>query len=86
MEIRQATKADYLEIASIYTRAREYMKETGHPTQWKNTYPTEEIILSDIDPDVSIINSISSTISSLPLKSGRKNGLSSKRRSGGEKE
>jgi RimJ/RimL family protein N-acetyltransferase len=49
MEIRQATKADDLEIASIYTRAREYMKETGNPTQWKNTYPTEEIILSDIE-------------------------------------
>jgi hypothetical protein len=33
MEIRQATKADYLEIASIYTRAREYMKEKKAETE-----------------------------------------------------
>ena len=49
MEIRKATKADFAEIKEIYARARAYMKETGNPTQWKNTYPTEDIIVSDIE-------------------------------------
>ena len=49
MESRKATQADLTEIKNIYARAREYMKETGNPTQWKNTYPTEEIIVSDIE-------------------------------------
>ena len=51
MEIKKATQGDFAEIVKVYARAREYMKETGNPTQWKNTYPTEEIILADIEKE-----------------------------------
>lgn len=48
MTIRKATAADFSEIVHIYARARELMRNTGNETQWKNTYPTDDIILSDI--------------------------------------
>lgn len=49
MNVKKAKRSDFSEIAHIYARAREFMKNTGNETQWKNTYPTDEIILSDIE-------------------------------------
>ncbi len=49
MYIRKATKDDFSEIAYIYAGARTLMQNTGNGTQWKNTYPTDDIILSDIE-------------------------------------
>ncbi len=49
MKTKNATLADFEEILAIYKRAREYMIETGNPDQWKNTYPTPEIIKNDIN-------------------------------------
>ena len=49
MNIRLATRDDYEKINQIYSDAREFMKAAGNPYQWKNGYPCEEIILSDID-------------------------------------
>ena len=49
MEIRKATYADFSEIVHIYAIARELMRHTGNETQWKNTYPTDDIILTDIE-------------------------------------
>ncbi len=48
MKIRTATLSDMPDILRVYAYAREYMKEHGNPDQWGDTYPTEEIILSDI--------------------------------------
>ena len=48
MNIRKAVENDFSQIAAIYARAREFMRETGNASQWKNIYPTDEIILSDI--------------------------------------
>ncbi len=48
MYVRKATEADFIEITHIYAHARNFMRDTGNPTQWKHTYPTENIILSDI--------------------------------------
>ena len=48
MYVRKATENDFSEIAQIYANARIFMHNTGNPTQWKNTYPTENIIRSDI--------------------------------------
>ena len=48
MNIRKAEIGDLSQIISIYAYARGFMRETGNPTQWKNTYPTDEIILADI--------------------------------------
>ena len=49
MQIRKATLCDIDEIQRVYAYAREYMRTHGNPTQWGNTYPTENIILSDIE-------------------------------------
>ena len=49
MNIRKAETADLSQIVSIYAYARELMRATGNGTQWKSTYPTNEIILSDIE-------------------------------------
>ena len=37
--IRKATPADRPEILEIYSRARQFMRETGNPSQWGDTYP-----------------------------------------------
>ena len=46
--IRRATPADRPEILEIYSRARQFMRETGNPTQWGDTYPSEEMVDEDI--------------------------------------
>lgn len=49
MNIRKAEISDLSQIISIYAYAREIMRTTGNETQWKNTYPTNDIISSDIE-------------------------------------
>ncbi len=49
MNIRKALIGDLEQIVSVYAHARGFMRETGNGTQWKNTYPTDEIIVSDIE-------------------------------------
>lgn len=48
MIIRKATERDLPRILDIYAIARQRMKETGNPNQWKDTYPSRELLLSDI--------------------------------------
>lgn len=48
MEIRGAQLSDLVEIMRIYRSAKEYMDATGNPTQWKNGYPSEDIVYNDI--------------------------------------
>ena len=49
MIIRKATLSDLPEAQRIYAEARRYMNDHGNPTQWGATYPTESIIISDIE-------------------------------------
>lgn len=49
MNIRQATKSDMEAILHIYSRAREFMKEHGNPTQWDASYPSADMIASDMN-------------------------------------
>ncbi len=49
MNIRLAKLEELEKIESIYSDAREFMKENGNPRQWKNTYPPHNLILSDIE-------------------------------------
>lgn len=49
MEIRNANISDLEKILAIYERARAYMRETGNPNQWKNTNPTPEMVIDDIE-------------------------------------
>ena len=48
MEIRKAKEEDLGQIMRIYAAAREYMKRSGNPHQWGDSYPPEELIREDI--------------------------------------
>lgn len=51
MEIRKATLKDLSRILEIYAYARDFMAETGNPTQWGDGYPKKELLIDDIDSD-----------------------------------
>lgn len=55
MHIRSANMADLDRIMEIYAHAQQFMRENGNPTQWSNTYPTRELIESDIANRVSYV-------------------------------
>ena len=46
--IRCATMQDWDEICAIYARAREYMRQTGNPHQWKDNSPALPVLQEDI--------------------------------------
>jgi len=49
LEILRANLIDIKEISEIYGHARIKMLETGNPNQWGNSYPSEDIIVKDIN-------------------------------------
>ena len=49
MKIRKTTMQDMGAILKIYDIAREQMKKNGNSNQWRNGYPTEEIVINDIN-------------------------------------
>lgn len=55
MEIRKSTTEDLQEIMEIYGIARTFMKNTGNPTQWRNGYPSESLVRSDIESGISYV-------------------------------
>lgn len=55
MRIRKTTINDLDAVMKIYARARGFMAETGNPTQWKDSYPSEELIRKDISDGVSYV-------------------------------
>lgn len=48
MEIRAAVLGDLPQMMEIYAAARQFMRETGNPDQWKDSYPEEEIVREGI--------------------------------------
>lgn len=44
MKIRKAEINDLTQILHIYERARQFMRETGNPNQWKDTYPPRALL------------------------------------------
>jgi RimJ/RimL family protein N-acetyltransferase len=48
MVIRKTKVADMAACEEIYASAREYMRSSGNPDQWKGSYPGTVEILSDI--------------------------------------
>lgn len=48
MDIRTARENEIDEILNIYTKAREFMANSGNEGQWKNGYPTKALLLNDI--------------------------------------
>ena len=51
MKITRANVSDLSDILSIYAQAREYMKEQNNPEQWKDNYPSEELVRTDIEEE-----------------------------------
>ena len=47
--IRKAVRADLGQLAEVYHNARQYMKQTGNPTQWGDTNPPIEKLEQDIE-------------------------------------
>ena len=48
MEIRQAKYADLDSLMHIFNNARQIMHDCGNVNQWKNSYPSAEIVTEDI--------------------------------------
>ena len=46
--IRNARPGDWDDIMEIYAIARGFMKTTGNPTQWGDTFPPEDMVREDI--------------------------------------
>lgn len=47
-KIRPAEQADMTEILKIYEYARAFMVANGNPTQWRDGYPRQELLETDI--------------------------------------
>ena len=48
MEVRQATYDDIDLLMDIFSKARQIMRNCGNVNQWKDTYPSKEIVMEDI--------------------------------------
>lgn len=48
MQIKRAEMKDLPQMLLIYERARQFMRETGNPNQWKSTYPPESVVKQGI--------------------------------------
>ena len=55
MEIRKTEHSDLPKVMEIFETARNFMKRSGNPTQWNDSYPSEEVIISDIQNGVSYV-------------------------------
>lgn len=55
MLIRKATPRDVEAADEIYRAAREFMKETGNPNQWKKEYPSGLDVLQGIEDGTSYV-------------------------------
>ena len=49
MKVQRAALHQLPQILKIYEAARAYMREQGNPLQWKDGYPEESLIRSDIE-------------------------------------
>lgn len=51
MEIIKAKTGHLPQIKKIYASARAFMRKTGNTEQWQGGYPTDDIILKDINAE-----------------------------------
>ena len=49
MNIRKSSINDLDEIQRVYACARQFMKNTGNPNQWRDSHPALELILGDFE-------------------------------------
>ncbi len=62
MVIRRTRPEELDEVMRIYARAAEYMAQTGNPNQWRNGYPSRELIATDIANGVSYVADVNGCI------------------------
>lgn len=55
MTIRKTVIDDLPKVKQIFQFARNFMKTMGNPSQWNDNYPSEELIVSDINAGVSYV-------------------------------
>ncbi len=55
MIIRKATPHDFDRICEIFALARQFMADSGNPTQWGNKNPTADRIKADIDAGIDYV-------------------------------
>ncbi len=55
MKIRNTRIEDLDTVLAIYESGRKYMREHGNLDQWKDGYPQKEIIINDINNDISFV-------------------------------
>ena len=48
LRVRDAVAADFERVMEIYRFAQDFMVQTGNPTQWGHTYPSPELVQTDI--------------------------------------
>ena len=46
--IRKATAGDFDAVMQIYSEARDFMRKSGNPDQWGDSYPSAEIVRGDL--------------------------------------
>lgn len=51
MEIRRATNGDMEEIQAVFATARAFMAANGNTTQWREGYPSRELLAQDMAKD-----------------------------------
>ena len=49
MEIRQATQSEIKSLMKLFEGARQIMRSCGNLHQWNDGYPSEEVVLKDIE-------------------------------------
>lgn len=49
LSIRKTKPDDLPEVMQVYETARCFMKQTGNPSQWGDSYPSTEVIKRDIE-------------------------------------
>lgn len=55
LEVRNTTQHDLSWIEQIYMTAHDYMIKTGNPNQWAPGFPFTQIILDDINRQISYV-------------------------------
>ena len=55
MKIRNTKLEDLDKVLDIYDRARNFMKLNGNPNQWKDSEPSLELIINDINSNNSYV-------------------------------
>lgn len=52
MNLEHGKLSELEKYLAIYKRAREFMISTGNKDQWKDSYPSKEMIINDINNSV----------------------------------